>query len=427
MKQAMIEERLAALPQGAAPRADLLAGLLESIDNPERTVQMIPVVGKNGKSTAVNAIAAVLAEAEFQVGSYVWQGGCVPLYERIRLNGKPMLQRLFELCVETVLAAVSSEFDRNAAEIAVAALAFSAMKCNYAVVELEMPELGEAFHGIPVCVVTNAGLGEDRKPDTAFAARVGKAFRPDCTGIVYPGAEKQILSELVVAAAAQKDCMLEVIDGEDLAVQPMGEDGQPIDYGGYDVKLQVLGRAGAEAAAIAAGTALYLWRLGVEITDDAILVGLENFRSQFALHAIAPGILADVCDTPERCVHLMKTLEAAGYENIHLIFAPDREADVDALCTALENGSWTAEDKSDKNKMAGMSESGIEMVYPVAHSGENAADPLTVQKTARFHFDAIWADSLEDALEAAKEAEADCTVICGSRQIVLDAEKLFKK
>ena len=98
-----------------------------------------------------------------------------------------------------------------------------------------------------------------------------------------------------------------------------------------------------------------------------------------------------------------------------------------ALCAAaLENGLTPEEQKKDKQTMPGMGENPFDQVFLVTPSGVEAALTERLLEKARYHFDAVLCESLDEAVKQAKANSRRGLLVCGSEAIALEAAKLLE-
>ena len=371
------------LPEGFAPAEELRAALPAAVQQ----VQFVGVAGTAG------LLGAILQAAGFVTGLY--HAGCEPLAARIRVQGAPVDEVLFREAAEKLSAA--KPLPRAAAELAAAAICFGAAGCKLAVVEL---------------------------PDAALAAGV---MREGSICVTAPEQPKAVLSELIVAAG-KCNCELVVPDPEDITFLEAEKFTSKVDYGGYTVPLAFLGRHAAGNAAIAVEMALALWRKGFEIPDEAILEGLAAVENRSSIRVLSqkPLVILDACRTPQQAAALLRVLNMAKVRHMSAVVGLSEEEGAEAFFTALENGLTPEEQKKDKQTMPGMGENPFDQVFLVTPSGVEAALTERLLEKARYHFDAVLCESLDEAVKQAKANSRRGLLVCGSEAIALEAAKLLE-
>ena len=387
------------LPEGFAPAEELRAALPAAVQQ----VQFVGVAGTAGKTATAGLLGAILQAAGFVTGLY--HAGCEPLAARIRVQGAPVDEVLFREAAEKLSAA--KPLPRAAAELAAAAICFGAAGCKLAVVELPDAGLAAALPAMPVCAVTAIGPDGISRSVERSAALAAGVMREGSVCVTAPEQPKAVLSELIVAAG-KCNCELVVPDPEDITFLEAEKFTSKVDYGGYTVPLAFLGRHAAGNAAIAVEMALALWRKGLEIPDEAILEGL------------------DACRTPQQAAALLRVLNMAKVRHMSAVVGLSEEEGAEAFFTALENGLTPEEQKKDKQTMPGMGENPFDQVFLVTPSGVEAALTERLLEKARYHFDAVLCESLDEAVKQAKANSRQGLLVCGSEAIALEAAKLLE-
>ena len=407
------------LPEGFAPAEELRAALPAAVQQ----VQFVGVAGTAGKTATAGLLGAILQAAGFITGLY--HAGCEPLAARIRVQGAPVDEVLFREAAEKLSAA--KPLPRAAAELAAAAICFGAAGCKLAVVELPDAGLAAALPVMPVCAVTAIGPDGISRSVERSAALAAGVMREGSVCVTAPEQPKAALSELIVAAG-KCNCELVVPDPEDITFLEAEKFTSKVDYGGYTVPLAFLGRHAAGNAAIAVEMALALWRKGFEIPDEAILEGLAAVENRSSIRVLSqkPLVILDACRTPQQAAALLRVLNMAKVRHMSAVVGLSEEEGAEAFFTALENGLTPEEQKKDKQTMPGMGENPFDQVFLVTPSGVEAALTERLLEKARYHFDAVLCESLDEAVKQAKANSRRGLRVCGSEAIALEAAKLLE-
>ena len=412
-------EYFSSLPEGFAPAEELRAALTADVQK----VQFVGVAGTAGKTAAAGLLAAILREAAFHTGFY--RVGCEPLSARIAIGGVSVDPVL--LCQAAEALSAAKPLPREAAELAAAARCFGAAGCKLAVVELPDAGLAEALPQIPVCAVTSVGPDGVSHSVERLAALAAGVMRKGSICVTAPEQPKAVLSELIVAAG-KCDCELVVPDPEDITFLEAEKFASKVDYGGYTVPLAFLGRHAAGNAAMAVELALALCRKGFDIPDEAILDGLAAVKNRSSIRVISqrPLVILDACRTPQQAAALLRVLNMAKVRHMSAVVGLSEEEGAEAFFTALENGLTPEEQKKDKQTMPGMGENPFDQVFLVTPSGVEAALTERLLEKARYHFDAVLCESLDEAVKQAKANSRRGLLVCGSEAIALEAAKLLE-
>ena len=407
------------LPEGFAPAEELRAALPAAVQQ----VQFVGVAGTAGKTATAGLLGAILQAAGFVTGLY--HAGCEPLAARIRVQGAPVDEVLFREAAEKLSAA--KPLPRAAAELAAAAICFGAAGCKLAVVELPDAGLAAALPAMPVCAVTAIGPDGISRSVERSAALAAGVMREGSICVTAPEQPKAVLSELIVAAG-KRNCELVVPDPEDITFLEAEKFTSKVDYGGYTVPLAFLGRHAAGNAAIAVEMALALWRKGFEIPDEAILEGLAAVENRSSIRVLSqkPLVILDACRTPQQAAALLRVLNMAKVRHMSAVVGLSEEEGAEAFFTALENGLTPEEQKKDKQTMPGMGENPFDQVFLVTPSGVEAALTERLLEKARYHFDAVLCESLDEAVKQAKANSRRGLLVCGSEAIALKRQSCWK-
>ena len=409
----------AALPDGFASTEQLRAAFTA----PVQKVQFVGVAGTAGKTVTARLLAAILHAQGIHAGLY--HAGCRPLSERICIDDAPVDEGLLALTADTLSAAEA--LPQDAAELAAAANCFGAAGCTLAVVELPDAGLAEALPGMPVCAVTSVGPDGVSRSVERLAALAAGVMRKESICVTAPEQPKAVLSELVVAAG-KCGCELVVPDPEDITFLEAEQFASRVDYGGYTVPLAFLGRHAAGNAAMAVELALALCRKGVDISDEAILDGIAAVDNRCSIRVLSqrPLVILDACRTPQQAAALLRVLNMAKVRHMSAVVGLSEEEGAEAFFTALENGLTPEEQKKDKQTMPGMGENPFDQVFLVTPSGVEAALTERLLERARYHFDAVLCESLDEAVKQAKANSRRGLLVCGSEAIALEAAKLLE-
>lgn len=408
----------AALPDGFAEADTLRAALPE----PARRVQYIGIAGTAGKTAVAALLAAILRRAGFRTGLYYV--GCEPLSARIRVDEAPVEPQVYCAAAGEL---TDTELPVCAAELAAAAACFGAAGCALAVVELPDAGLAAALPHLPVCAVTAVGPDGVSRSVERLAALAGDVMRRDCICVTAPEQPKTVIRELVVAAG-KCGCELVVPDPDDIEFLEAERFSSRVDYGGYTVPLDFLGRHAAGNAAVAVELALALWRKGFEVPDEAILEGLAAVRNRSSIRVLSqrPLVILDACRTPQQAAALLRVLNLAKVRHMSAIIGLTEEEGAEAFFAALESGLTPEEQQKEKETMPGMGENPFDRVYLVTPQGADAALTARLAEKARFHFDVELCESMAQAVEQARVNTRRGLLVCGSEAAALEALPLLE-
>ena len=156
-------DRLAARRRfGMRPSLDAISGVCAALGDPQKNLRAIHVAGTNGKGAVCAMIEACLRSCGLRACRYT-SPHLVRINERFFVDGKPVDDATLERAADMVFHADSdtnSQLTFFEALTAVAFIAFSEAKCDYAVLETGLGGRLDATNiCVPeICVITKIGL-----------------------------------------------------------------------------------------------------------------------------------------------------------------------------------------------------------------------------------------------------------------------------
>ena len=156
-------DRLAARRRfGMRPSLDAIRGVCDALGDPQKNLRAIHVAGTNGKGAVCAMIDACLRAGGLRACRYT-SPHLVRINERFFVDGKPVDDATLESAADKVFHADSdtnSQLTFFEALTAVAFIAFSETKCDYAVLETGLGGRLDATNiCVPeICVITKIGL-----------------------------------------------------------------------------------------------------------------------------------------------------------------------------------------------------------------------------------------------------------------------------
>ena len=156
-------DRLAARRRfGMRPSLDAIRGVCDALGDPQKNLRAIHVAGTNGKGAVCAMIDACLRAGGLRACRYT-SPHLVRINERFFVDGKPVDDATLESAADKVFHADSdtnSQLTFFEALTAVAFIAFSEAKCDYAVLETGLGGRLDATNicAPEICVITKIGL-----------------------------------------------------------------------------------------------------------------------------------------------------------------------------------------------------------------------------------------------------------------------------
>lgn len=287
---------------GSRPGLERTTALLNAIENPERELKFVHVVGTNGKGSISAMIASMLTA----------QGKCTGLYtspfirrfhERMMVNGREITdEELTE--VTRYVGEKADALDEHPTEfelVTCIALEYYRRKhCDYVVLEAGMGGRLDSTNAIPapeVVVITNIGLDHTGVlGDTveAIAAEKAAVIKPGCQVVLYRQSES--VMDVVKRICEERSAALHIAGVEELELRYDTLDGQGITWKGVELVLPLLGEHQRHNAAVALKVADVLG-----ISEQAIERGLAAARwpGRFEILSRDPWFIVDGGHNPQ--------------------------------------------------------------------------------------------------------------------------------
>lgn len=425
-QQAM--EALHSLPRlgSGKPGLERMRNLLAHLGNPEEKLQCVHIAGTNGKGSLAAMTAAILTAAGYKTGLTI-SPYVVDFRERFQIDGEMIPPRTLASLTQKVLDAIEAIRQEGGegpvqfeAITALALLWFAREKCDLVVLETGLGGRYDATNVVPhtlVAAITKIGYDHmELLGDTLdkIAAEKAGIIKEGCAVVCYPDQPVEAMGPILTAAAEAHTSII-TPEMEDIRQLPGKSLENRIDYGGYQASLGFPGAHQANHAAMAVEIALALWReYGYEISDDAILQGLEAARMPARIEVLRrhPLLLLDGCHNPDGTRALAETLQKAKYDE-NLVGVLGMLAD------------------KDYKKMLEILAPCFAKVYTVTPDCPRALSGENLQKEARFHMDAQAAETVPEALRAAVRYAEDNNlagvVVCGSLYLAAEARPWLLK
>ena len=290
------------------PGLDRVRTLCAALGNPQDSLKFIHVAGTNGKGSFCSMLDSVLRAQGYRVGlftsPYIMEFG-----ERMRFGGENIPDR--ELCtlVERIKPVADAMEDKPTEFELITALAFlyfAEQKCDYVVLECGLGGRLDATNIIKTPILSvitgialdhTAILGDTHEKIAAEKAGIIKSGVPTLWCGSHEGAE-QVIRESAMAAGSD----FIKIDRSGMNIKKMTLDGTDFDFGEHkDVHIPLLGSYQPLNAANVLTAIDTLRRIGVEISEDAVRIGLERvvWHARFEIINRDPLIIADGGHNPE--------------------------------------------------------------------------------------------------------------------------------
>lgn len=311
---------LQSLPRlSGEPGLDRMKALLAALGDPQKRGRYVHIAGTNGKGSVAAFTANILQKAGFKTGLTI-SPYVLDFRERFQIDGQMIPPETLERLAAKVRAAAETLAETPVQFEAVTALAlcwFDEEHCDVAVLETGLGGRFDATNAVEntlVAAITRIDLDHtELLGDTVekIAAEKAGIVKPGCIAVTYPVQEKEAL-QAIAAACIREKADLVAPEAEDIHLRRGGLFENRMEYGGYEVNLALPGAHQACNAAMAIEIALALWRQGLDISDEAILEGLEATRFPARIEVLRqqPLVLLDGSHNPAGAAALAATLKA---------------------------------------------------------------------------------------------------------------------
>ncbi len=321
---------------GSRPGLERITELLESLGNPQDSLEIIHVAGTNGKGSTSTMLSSILRASGKKTGLYI-SPYVTEFCERIQIDGTPIPKEELGLYTERVKSAVESiqnddcpitEFEFITA---VAFLYFKEQGCDAVVLEVGLGGRLDATNVIkhPKASVIarialdHTGILGESEGEIAFE-KCG-IIKTGCPVITTADNSPEALS-VIEKTAQERNCILTVTDPKEVTLLHSDIFGSEILCRGENFKLSLAGRHQISNAlnAIAAIRVAY-----PEISLNTIKKGLENavFPARCEVISTSPLVILDGSHNPNGTEALNRLLTDSNIKDATAIvgFMADKD------------------------------------------------------------------------------------------------------
>lgn len=393
--------------------------LLAALGNPENDCKYVHIAGTNGKGTLAALTSSILQQAGLKTGLTI-SPYVLEFRERFQIDGQMIPHDTLEELAQRIHAAAETLPEVPAQFEAITALAFlwfSQQQCDIVVLETGIGGRCDATNAIKntlVAAITRIDLDHtDMLGDTlaAIAGEKAAIVKPGCTAVTYPVQDKQAL-QVIAAACIRQRVNLIAPSPDDITFLQNGRFENRFDYGGYQISLPFSGAHQVCNATMAIEIALELWRQGYDISDEAIINGLQKAAMPARIEVLRrePLIVLDGCHNTAGVAALVHTLQVNHSEKPVAVVGMLADKSVEEMIKALAPACGA--------------------IYAVTPDCPRAmpASQLAALATPLLPPGKVTAcDSLDMALDAAL-SQPQGVVVCGSLFLAAEARpKLLQK
>ncbi len=323
---------------------DAMNALLDEFAHPEESLKIIHIAGTNGKGSVSTFLRYILTEAGYLVGTYnspavfsreeqyllghlkISQEKFAQLYKEVENASKRMIEKgLVE----------PTAFEK---ETAVAFLYFQEAKCDFVLIEVGLGGDGDATNVISdsVCSVFTS-IGRDHMKFLGDSlAEIAKKK----AGIIKShGRAVSIWQDMEAEAALRRQatkCDACLTFADETCLTKI--DAKTFSYKGIEVKLSMEGSYQIDNAVLAMEVIFALREQEIEISDEAIQVGLHEARLSGRMECIRkkPLVYLDGCHNVPAARRIAETLsEEFTNQNIIYIMGVLADKEYEAMLDVL--------------------------------------------------------------------------------------------
>ena len=271
---------------GINPGLERIRALCDELGNPQKKLKIIHVAGTNGKGSTSTMISNILRKNGYSTGLFI-SPYVTDFRERIQYNGNMIEKHELAECVEKVKSAIDvisakglhpTEFEA----ITAAAFAyFEKKKCDFVVLEVGLGGRLDSTNVIEapfVSVITSISLDH-----TAILGDTIEKIAAEKCGIIkfgaqtvaYPFQDSDAMA-VIEKTCSERCCNLTVPDVSRLSISEEKLEGTSVCYDGIEFMLPLAGEHMVYNACTAIEAVRALSKLAVDISEKAIVSGIES-------------------------------------------------------------------------------------------------------------------------------------------------------
>jgi folylpolyglutamate synthase/dihydrofolate synthase len=328
------------------PGTDSTADLLSALGDPHEGPQYVQVAGSNGKGSTARLLAAVLREADLDVGLYT-SPHFDDVRERVTVNDRQLSKAALTEFVEAVRPRVNERAANGDAPTffevvtAMALWEFGREDVDVAVLEVGIGGKFDATSVVdPVAsAVTSVTLEhtgvlgdtvEEIASDKAHVAPADGPLVTATTGDALGAVRDQAGDVVTVGSDGDSDVQVAYqgrTNHTEAGVSLAGDDWS------VDAQIPLLGSFQAENAGVAAALA----RQVAPVDDETLARGLRKayWPGRFEVMGADPVTVLDGAHNPGACEALAATITEFDYENLYCVFGAMHDKDHRGMAAAL--------------------------------------------------------------------------------------------
>lgn len=320
--------------------------MMEKLDNPQLKYKTIHIAGTNGKGSVSHFLSAILQSAGYKTGLYT-SPHLVDFGERIRVNGEKVSQDFVVDFVEKnkdYFAQIEPSFFE--ATMALAFDYFAAEKVDVAIIEVGLGGRLDSTNIIQpeLSVITNISpdhtqfLGDTLDKIAFEKAGIIKSRTP-----VVIGETLQLTKSVFMDKAKLENAPIFFAE-ETQNLRFLKEENRKMmlktsNFGELEVGL--IGEYQLKNVATVLEAVTQLQKLGFEISEEAIRVGLSNvlflsgLQGRWQILGENPKIVMDTGHNKAGIEFIVNQLKVQKYKTLHFVFGMVNDKDISAVLALL--------------------------------------------------------------------------------------------
>ncbi len=324
-----------------------IRNIVQTLDNPQERLKTIHIGGTNGKGSTAAMMASVLQRSGYRVGLYT-SPHVMSFTERIQINS----QCISEQRVARLTAMIRQKIEK--ADIpraftffdfttAMAFLYFSESEVDLAIIEVGLGGRLDSTNIVSpvVTVITNVSyehrdvLGETLREIGREKAGIIKEAIPLVTGVT----QQEVLDEMEERCREKRVPIYRL--GRDFVIERQG--GRHFRFEGRHgvldgLQVNLTGQHQIENAAMAIGTLETMGELGIPVSHESVIRGLEEVTWPGRLEVIRkkPWVILDGAHNPAGAQALKEALvHNFSYDRCYLLLGIMKDKEVEEIIAIL--------------------------------------------------------------------------------------------
>jgi dihydrofolate synthase/folylpolyglutamate synthase len=322
--------------------------ILEALGQPQDSFRSILIAGTNGKGSTGAMLESILRKQGFKSGYYT-SPHLIDIRERIQINRQMLSEQEFEIVLTTVFDVVDSMISSARLETpptyfeiltASAFLHFQQTKIDFAVVEVGLGGRFDATNVLSqnISVITSIDydheefLGKSLAQIAFEKAGIFKSRVPVVLGPLPPEA-----AETIQEVAEPLNCKVSRFDPSGVENLNLVEGFPVFRYKNLPIRVNLRGRHQSNNAGVALTVCETLRTIGVEISENAMIQGLNEVKwlGRLDLLQSHPPVLLDCAHNPMGVRALAEFLKEFEWNEVVALFTAMKDKKIPGMLNEI--------------------------------------------------------------------------------------------